>query len=283
MFLDRIKKCTDKLTKSQRTVAQFAIEQPEYIALHTAVEVGQKIGVSETTIIRFCYQLGFSGYKQLQKNIQESLVKKESTLGTYLSANTLRREEHFAQAVMKKDVERIHTFSEKIHAEDFKEASKVMHNAKTLYVLGLSSSYAAGQWTSFTLNTVRNNVVSIQPDSQNFIKKISQMSEQDAVIVFSFHRYYKQTLDITKILKKQKVQIIGITDSVLAPIEKYADILFPLEQKEMSTIEMMPGIISFMNALVIGMTAENPEEFEAHKLAYEAVESSSLFLDGDEY
>lgn len=283
MIQNRIKKCTNDLTKSQRAVAQFVLEQPEFIALHTASEVGGKIGVSETTIIRFCYQLELTGYKQLQKYIQQSIVTKESTLGTYLSANTLREEKHFAQAVMAKDVERIHSFAEQVDAKDFKKASSVLHKANTLYVLGLSSSYAAAQWTSFTLNTVRDKIELIQPDAQNFIKKISQMSENDAVLVFSFHRYYKQTIDIAKVMKKQGVQIIGITDSILAPIQKYADILFTLEQQEMSTIEMMPGIISFMNALVIGMTAENPKEFEAHKLDYEAVEGSSLFLDGGEY
>lgn len=282
MLQDQIKKCTDQLTKSQRVVAQFVLEQPEYIALHTATEVGKEIGVSETTIIRFCYQLALSGYKELQKSVQQSLVTKESTLGTYLSANQLSKEAHFVQAVMQKDVERIHSFAQKLNMTDFKKASSLLHKAKTLYVLGLSSSYAAGLWTSFTLNTVRDGIVFIQPDSQNFIKKISQMSQDDVVIVFSFHRYYKQTIDITKLMKKQGVQVVGVTDSLLAPLQKYADLLFPLELKEMSTIEMMPSVISFMNALVIGMTAEDPLQFEKYKLQYEAVESS-LFLDGDEY
>lgn len=282
MLKERIKKSMMQLTKRQLIIAQFSLEQPEFIAWHTATEVGNKIGVSETTIIRFCYQLNFSGYKELQKYIQQSLAKNESTLGTYLSANTLSKEDNFAQAVMAKDIIRIQTIAENTNEKQFKIASEVLHRARNIYVLGLRSSYAAAQWTAFTFNMVRDNVILIQPDSQDFIKTISQMNSDDVVIVFSFHRYYKQTFEITNILKKQGVKIIGITDSLLAPIQKYAHILFPLEQKEMSTIEMMPGIISFMNALVIGMTAEKPEKFEAYKNAYDAVDSSSLFLDGDD-
>lgn len=283
MLQERIKEKMNQLTKRQVQIAQFTLEQPEFLAWHTATEVGNKIGVSETTIIRFCYQLDFSGYKELQKYIQKSLVKNESTLGAYLSTNTLSKEAHFAQAIMTKDLERIQNFANKIDEVQFKKASELLHKARRIYVLGLRSSYAAAQWTAFTFNIMRDNVQLIQPDSQDFIKTISQMNTEDVFLVFSFHRYYKQTIDITNIAKKQGVQIIALTDSLLAPIQKYADILFPLEQKEMSTIEMMPGIISFMNALVLGMTAENPEEFEAYKYAYDAVESSSLFLDGDDF
>lgn len=282
MFQERISQCTKVLTKSEKNILKFVSGKPDFVALHTAAEVGNEIGVSETTIIRFCYKLQFSGFKELQKYVQQSFVTKESTLGTYLSTNSLSGEADFAQAVMLKDANRIQSFSEQIEPSKFKEASVLLHKAKNIYVLGLRSSYAAAQWTSFTLNVVRNNVRLIQPDSQDFIHTISQMTSEDVVIVFSFHRYYKQTIDITTILHKQGVRIIGITDSLLAPIHRYSTVLFPLEQAQMSTIEMMPGIISFMNALVIGMTAEDPVAFEAYKEAYEAVDSGILFLDGDE-
>lgn len=282
MIQERIRKFNGELTKSQKTVLKFVMNKPEFVALHTAAEVGKEVGVSETTVIRFCYILQFSGYKELQKSVQQNLVSKESTLGTYLSTNALSGEKNFAHAIMQKDRERIQTFGENLEPKDFKKSSTLLHQAKTIYVLGLRSSYAAAQWTAFTLNVVRSNVRLIQPDSQDFIHTISQMTKEDVVIVFSFHRYYKQTIDITSILHKQGVEIIGITDSILAPLHRYATVLFPLEQKEMSTIEMMPGIISFMNALVIGMTAEAPHAYETYKEEYEAVESGQLFLDGDD-
>lgn len=283
MFQDLIQQHYEKLTKSQKVVAHYVLEHPDVIALHAASEVGKQIGVSETTIIRFCYQLELGGYTDLQKRVQKTLVAKESsTLGTYLATNALREEEHFSAAVMLQDVERLQKFAYQINDQDFKQASKKLHAARHIYILGLRSSYAAAEWSAFTLNVVRQQVTLLRPEAQDVIHTISQMDERDVLLVFSFHRYYKQTIDLTKIIQRQGVHVIGITDSPLAPIRRYVNTIFPFISSRKSTIDMMPSILSFVNTLVIGMTAEDPAAYESYQSAYDAVDSSNLFLDGDD-
>lgn len=77
-----------ELSKSQQKVATFILKNLQIVGVHSASYVGEKAGVSETTVIRFCYALGLSGYAQLQRQVTMHLFNKgnESSLQNYLQS-----------------------------------------------------------------------------------------------------------------------------------------------------------------------------------------------------
>nr|WP_316046404.1 hypothetical protein [Planococcus glaciei] len=84
------------LSKSQKKVAAYVLDHPRKIALEAAQDIGDSIGVSETTVIRFCYSLDLSGYAELQKAIREQLLSRESSLNAYQQSKMeLEEEPHF--------------------------------------------------------------------------------------------------------------------------------------------------------------------------------------------
>ncbi|WP_042477048.1 MurR/RpiR family transcriptional regulator [Bacillus ndiopicus] len=71
---ENIKKRFIRLSKGQRRVAQFVLNDPSIVTTKIASEVGKIAGVSESTVIRFCYAMDFSGYNELQKRMKEDLA-----------------------------------------------------------------------------------------------------------------------------------------------------------------------------------------------------------------
>ena len=59
------------MSRGQRKVAQFVIDNPTLVTTHIASEVGQLIGVSESTVIRFCYAMELGGFSELQEEIKK--------------------------------------------------------------------------------------------------------------------------------------------------------------------------------------------------------------------
>ncbi|MFJ8261055.1 MurR/RpiR family transcriptional regulator [Rummeliibacillus sp. NPDC094406] len=283
MYQKKIQEHFQELSKGQKKVASYILEFPHDVALKSAQEIGELVGVSETTVIRFCYAIEMSGYSELQSNIRNSLIHKKSSLGNYLASKAeIEADDIFHEKVMKNDAKKIQTVSERLNLDDFQMSCHCLHEAKKIYVLGLRSSFAAAQWLGFTLNILRSDIHMIEPQSQDIIQLLSHMQEGEVLVVLSFHRYYKETIDLTRMIKKKGVTIIGVSDAQIAPIYRYSDYYFPLAAAETSTIDIMPTVISFLNTLVSGMTVQAPEQYEAYKAQYDSVDSSFLFLDGDD-
>ncbi|RIJ66937.1 MurR/RpiR family transcriptional regulator [Rummeliibacillus sp. POC4] len=284
MYQQLIQEHFEQLSKGQKKVASYILESPHDVALKSAQEIGEAVGVSETTVIRFCYAIKLSGYSELQSIIRSSFMKSKSSLGTYLATkNKIEANGSFHEKVMQNDAMKIQEVSELINKEYFQESCQSLHSAKKIYVLGLRSSYAAAQWLGFTLNLLRPDIYMIEPQSQDIIQLLSHMKKGEVLIVLSFHRYYKETIDLTRMIKNKGVTIIGISDAMTAPLYRYADYYFPLGSAETSTIDIMPIVISFLNTLVSGMTIQAPEQYEMYKAQYDSVDSSFLFLDGDDF
>lgn len=273
----------DEMSKGQKKVATYVSDHPKEIALSSAQEIGAKIGVSETTVIRFCYSLSLSGYAELQKTIREQLLFHESSYSVYQKSKLeLEQDPFFYEKVMEQDRVSISETSKQIKEEDYVSAIERLSEAETIYILGLRSSYAAASWLALTLGLVKGNVRHLRPESEDIIQAISQMNEKSVVIVISFHRYIKETIQIAKLAYTQKAFIIGITDSVLAPIHSYSHLLFSIYSPNKSTIDAAAPLFSLMNAIVAGFSVKEKELFDVRHKQYKTVPSNFLFMEGED-
>lgn len=271
----------NELSKTQKKVAMQVLDYPGKVALKSAQELGAEIGISETTVIRFCYSLKLAGYTELQKMIREQLVNRESSLASYRHSKVqLQQKPHFMNQVMEHDRQMIAGTMQQIQETDYDVAIERLSKAKMIYILGLRTSFAAASWLSITVGLVRPNVKLIRPDSEDVIQVVGEMDSEDVLIVISFHRYLRQAVQIAELAKKQECFIVGITDSQLAPIRLISDVLFPIYSPKKSTIDATASLFSFMNALVAGLIVIEKEAFEERQARYHALESDFLFTEG---
>lgn len=273
----------EQLSKSQRKVATYVVEYPGNVAMHSAAEIGSAIGVSETTVIRFCYSLGLSGYVELQKSIRGTLLVKESSLKTYQQAKLeFEQEPYIFKKVMEQDQQLIEETIKRIDGGDYEQAIDRIVGAEEVYVLGLRSSHAAASWMAYALGLVRENVKLIRIESEDVVQTLQKMNEKSVLLVVSFHRYVRETVRITELAYEQKAYIIGLTDSRLAPIQPYSHLLFPIYTLNRSTLDATTPLYSFMNALVAGVSIKEKEGFEARQKLYEQIQADFLFIEGIE-
>lgn len=142
----------EQLSKSKRKVATYVMAYPGNVAMHSAGEIGAAIGVSETTVIRFCYSLGLSGYVELQRSIRGKLLVKEGSLKTYQQAKIeFEQEPYIYKKVMEQDQQLIAETIKRIDGNDYEQAIEQLSNAQQVHVLGLRSSHAAASWIAYTI------------------------------------------------------------------------------------------------------------------------------------
>lgn len=272
MIKDIIESHFHNLSKKQQIVANFVLNNPTFVGTHTAAEVGEKAGTSETTVIRFCYEIGLQGYAQLQKEMTLFVFEQTtvSTLGNYFSSKKeLFHDQKLIEKAMGRDVNKINRIIEQLNPESFQKIANALHEAESVYIFGIGASRFAADWLHFTMNIMRPNVSLIGTETAELIRTMQKIDEKSVVLVISLHRYFKETLQLAEALHKRSIPVFAITDSKLAPIHKHCSHAIVLEQTEKSTIDLMPSLISFLNVLVTGMMAVDPDYYNEQRVNYD--------------
>lgn len=268
-----------RLSKSQQKAAKYLLDHPSEFAVKSASEIGESIGISETTVIRFCYSIRLSGFSELQKMVREQLLQSNSTLGQYYASKLeLAREPHFFARVMEQDCKHIQETIQNIHDEDFDLLVDQLIQTDKIYVTGLRSSFSVASWLTFTLGLIRGNVHLLRPDTDDLLLTISEMDDRSTLIAISFDRYMKDTIKLAELAKKQGTFVVGITDSLIAPIKNQSDMLFQIHASKKSTIDAAPALFSFLNAVAAGVSIKDKERFEKRKEQYEKLNGDHFFI-----
>ena len=269
-FQEKIKLNYSTLSSGLKKVGKYILDHPQAVAIKSASQLGQDVGVSETTVIRFCYAIEYSGYSELQAEIRQYLIFQKSSLQDYqaIKAGEPSQPNFFFQS-MQRDQANIQAVIEQIQEKDLYLAAKKISDSTNILVAGIRTSFAAGHWLSFTLNIMKGNAHFIQPGIDDINYLFSKIDKQTTFIAITFHRYSSMTLELAKLAKKQGAYVIGITDSVLSPLDEFSDILLPLNISTTSTIDIGPAVLSLVNAIVAGVASINKESFEQRSEFYE--------------
>ena len=75
------------MSKGQKLLAQYTLDNYQKVAFMTASKLGETVGVSESTVVRFANALGFSGYPKFQDALQELIKTKLTTVQRVEMAN----------------------------------------------------------------------------------------------------------------------------------------------------------------------------------------------------
>lgn len=273
-----IKKRFVRLSKGQRKVAQFVMDNPTTVIANGAAEVGRLANVSESTVIRFCYAMDLSGYVELQEEIRGYIMSQD--VGANLQPTYTKKLTNTSFGkVMQRDSQNIQETIHLINDQQIQKCSKWMHEADNIYILGTRYNASVANWLSNTLKTLRANIKQLCLDSDDLVNQINSMGEHTTLIVLSFDKQIVDIKTIVEIAKVKKVKIIAITGSAFSPIREYASALFTLGTKNHSSLDIAPVLISFLHALIEEMINQDKDHYEKYQQLYEQVESNVLFLD----
>jgi DNA-binding MurR/RpiR family transcriptional regulator len=260
------------LSNGQKLVAEYIINHPRHVALSTAKEVGELTNTSETTVIRFCYKVGYKGYSQLQKEVQKSLLEdevKDPIVKYREDTDALSREGNLLAIVMEQDIKHIEETLGSINKDKYQNAVNTLVKAKKRFVIGLRSSHAPASWLAFSLNIVRGETYLYRGNMDDSNYLLSELNEESVVVAITFPRYVQETISFVRAAKKRGATILVITDHELAPISEYADLLFTVKAPKPIGLSGMPTIFSLLNVLVTGVASSGEKEVQEHFLKYE--------------
>ena len=250
-----------RLSKGHKKIAAYIEENYDKAAFMTAAALGQKVGVSESTVVRFATELGFKGYPELQKELQQLIKSKLTAVQRMEVSENLIGDSDIITSVLNGDIELIRATAEKTSREAFKNAVSEINRAKRIYILGVRSSAARASFLAFYFNLVFDAVALIDTASASeMFEQMFRIDEKDVCIAISFPRYSKQTVNALRFIADRGAKIIAITDTEKSPIASFANHLLVARSDMASVVDSLTAPLSLINALIAGVTLSRRNE-----------------------
>ena len=248
-----------RLSKGQKLIAEYILKNYDKAAFMTAAKLGISVGVSESTVVRFANELGFSGYPKLQKALQELIKNKLTTVQRLELSNDFASHGAALKGVLKADMENIRATLEKINPYTFEDVLNSIFEAKNIYIIGLRSSTALAEFLGFYLNIILQNVRIVSYGISDIFEQMINIGEGDLVIGIGFSRYATKTIDVLDFSKARGAKVVAITDSLLSPLAAKADSTLIAQSNMASFVDSLVAPLSVINALIIAVGMREKE------------------------
>lgn len=260
-LLQKIDEKYPRLSKSQKKLADYIRHDYDKAAFLTAAKMGDVVNVSESTVVRFAMTLGYKGYPEFQKALEElvrtklnSIQRMEVTYGRISQGEILA-------TVLQSDIEKIKLTIESIDQGAFEMAVDTVLNARQIYVIGIRSCAPLASFLSYYLHLICANVTLVNSNSSSEIfEQLIRIGKEDVIIGISFPRYSMRTLKALEFASNRNAKVITLTDSIHSPINLYSSCNLIARSDMASIVDSLVAPLSVVNALVVALCMKKQKE-----------------------
>lgn len=275
-FFEKIEKHKHEFSNSQKRIAKFLKDSPEFGVFRSLQALAKQIGVSTTSIIRFSRVLGYDGFAEMKNALQESYFSASSDkqkLPQRLETLTSVPDNKLLSDSFENDIQNIIQTLSAQKTEDINRAVDLISEASSVYVLGLRTSFSTAYYTASRLGEIRHNVHLIQSPGMLYPEEIVNVGSDDVCIAYLFPRYSKVSSTIVSWMKNSGCRIVLITSLNCKAVSGYGDVVLPCAISSLSYKNSFAAPICLCNYLINALVRKKPNE------AREILEKTEEILD----
>ena len=250
-----------EFSKGQKRIARYILDHYDKAAYMTASRLGSIVEVSESTVVRFAIEVGFDGYPEMQRALQELIRTRLTAVQRVDVTNSLIGDDDVLDKILGADAEKIRRTLDEIDRKSFETAVDKIVSAKSIYIIGVRSSSTLAGFLNFNLRMILDNVKFVQTTSgSEMFEQIMNIGPDDVLIAISFPRYSKRIINAVEYASSTGADVISITDSGQSPIAAGADQLLLARSDMVSFVDSLVAPLSIINAVIVAVARKKPDE-----------------------
>lgn len=260
-ILSRINERIEHMSKSHKTIAKYILEHYDQAVFMTAAKLGETLGISESTVVRFASGVGYDGYPEFQKALEECVKGKLNNIQKIDAKYGGSSQSEILTSVLSADMEKLQDTIQNVDPAAFESAVGTILEAETVYIMGLRSNEPLAAFLHFYLNMIRGNVVLLNTTSiSETFEQMIRISDRDCFIGISFPRYSMRTLKAMEFANDRNAKVIALTDSIHSPMNLYSSCNLLARSDMVSIVDSLVAPLSVINALVVALCLKCPQE-----------------------
>ena len=249
------------MSKGQKRLAAYITDYYDQAVFLTAEKLGEAVGVSESTVVRFASSLGYKGYPGFQRALEELVQRKLTSASRGDAASVRIRQPKVLETVLKSDAENITSTLERIDPAVFELAVDTILQAKNIYVIGIRSCAPLAGFFAFYLNLMFERVHLLGTNSfSEILEQMVRIGTEDVIVGISFPRYSMRTLKAIEFANHRNARVITLTDSVHSPMNLYSSCNLVANSALVSIADSLVAPLSVINSLIVALSMKKPRE-----------------------
>jgi DNA-binding MurR/RpiR family transcriptional regulator len=248
-------------SKGQKKIAGFILESYDKAAFMTASRLGKRVGVSESTVVRFASELGYDGYPDMQRSLQKMIRNRLTTIQRIEVTNDRLGDQDLLSMVIQSDMEKLRVTLEELDRESFDRTVAAIVSARKIYIIGVRSSAAIAAFLHFYCNLIFENVVLVSANTASEVfESLLRVGEGDVVIGVSFPRYSSRTVQAMSFARDRGATTIAITDSEASPLVPISRYALMARSDMASFVDSLVAPLSLVNALLVAVSRRKGDD-----------------------
>jgi DNA-binding MurR/RpiR family transcriptional regulator len=248
---DLIAAASDRLTPSERRIAETVASDPTLLAFGTVSDLAQRCATSRPTVVRFAHKLGFDGYTDLQRHVRNDVASRLTSPSERIRAEAASERD---RATLESSLTQ--TLSE-LTPERLAALARPIEKAETVWILSGETSRAAAHALRSGLSMLRPDVVLV--DDHAIGRTLGGADSADTAVIFDFHRYRRTTQLAASALAERGVTIVAVTDGPLSPLASLTDLWCTVEVPAVGPFDSSVPTVAVAELLVAQVARDRAE------------------------
>jgi DNA-binding MurR/RpiR family transcriptional regulator len=255
--IDELRRRYDRLTHSQKRIAEYIVEHPQAVAFSTVDQMAGELDVNPSTIVRFTYRLGLNGFPDLQERMREVVRGQLSRTGDPINESQAagHLEGTSFGASLSHDWQNLHHTISGLDAEAFNRAISLLTRSRRVYVVAGFTTFPVAHYFALVLDRLRSDVSLLASNDAFATPRLVEIKPDDCVLAVTFPRYARGTHRVAMWAKENKAKVIAITDSPISALGQISDVVLLAASAGTGMQNSMVAPMAVANALLNGVAA----------------------------
>lgn len=246
----------NSLNGAQKRLGHYLQTDSSALLLSNVGDLARAVGVSKATVVRFAKSLGYKGFPEFRREIQQEMRRKlraadrmEETFAE------LENDENIFAKLIKRDIQLLEETLQAASFPDFHKAVEIILRARKVFLIGLNASMALAYLLHFRLVRVKKEAHWIfLTGGTSLLEQLAFMDAGDMLIAIDFLQVPREVQTALQHAKKVGAPILGITDFPTSPIARAADVCLYAKRGLHTTVNSLTPAFSLVNALAIAVS-----------------------------
>lgn len=250
----------ETLSKRLRQIAEFALKNPNEIAIESIAVIASHAGVQPSALIRFAKAFGFDGFSDLQRIFQQRLRESRPSYTERISAmreEMTGRSDQGPQAILTRfaeaNVAALQHLCEETKAADLERAVQILRKAETIHLVAQRRAFPLAAYLYYAVSKIGRRAHLIDAIGGMDTEQRQLMSPKDALVAITYADYTPRVVETVAFATQRKVPVIGITDQPLSPLTPQSDVVFYVEDAAVHDFRSLGASMCLAQALVVAL------------------------------
>ena len=250
-----------RMSKNHKILAAYITDHYDKAAFLTAAKLGEIVGVSESTVVRFAFSLGYKGYPGFQKALEELVQNKLNDAQKLQITHERIQQSQLLEKILQSDAANIKHTLETIDQTAFDLAVDTILGARNIYVAGIRSCAPLADFLAFYLNLMFDGVHLLHTNSSSeLFEQMVRIGKEDVIIGISFPRYSMRILKAMEFANNRNARVITVTDSIQSPMSLYSSCNLIAKSDMASIVDSLVAPLSVINSLIVALCMKKQTE-----------------------